>query len=25
MGKIFISPIIRAVDIEYGSENEKAI
>ena len=25
MGKIFISPIIRAVDIESGAENEKAI
>jgi nitrogen regulatory protein P-II 1 len=25
MGKIFISPIIRAVDIESGVENEKAI
>jgi nitrogen regulatory protein P-II 1 len=24
-GKIFISPIIRAVDIESGAENEKAI
>lgn len=25
MGKIFISPIIRAVDIQSGDENEKAI
>ena len=25
MGKIFISPITRAVDIESGAENEKAI
>ena len=25
MGKIFISPIIRAIDIESGAENEKAI
>jgi nitrogen regulatory protein P-II 1 len=25
MGKIFVSPIIRAVDIESGSEDEKAI
>jgi nitrogen regulatory protein P-II 1 len=25
MGKIFISPIMRAIDIESGAENEKAI
>jgi nitrogen regulatory protein P-II 1 len=25
MGKIFISPIIRAIDIESGAENQKAI
>lgn len=25
MGKIFISPITRAIDIESGAENEKAI
>ena len=25
MGKIFISPVIRAIDIESGEENEKAI
>lgn len=25
MGKIFISPIIRAIDIESGAENERAI
>jgi nitrogen regulatory protein P-II 1 len=25
MGKIFISPVIRAIDIESGVENEKAI
>jgi nitrogen regulatory protein P-II 1 len=25
MGKIFISPVIRAIDIESGDENEKAI
>ena len=25
MGKIFISPVMRAIDIESGEENEKAI
>ena len=25
MGKIFISPVFRAIDIESGAENEKAI
>ena len=25
MGKIFISPITRAIDIESGAENEQAI
>jgi len=25
MGKIFISPVTRAIDIESGVENEKAI